>query len=585
MNRLLCILFSGVLCFASAQHANLSSGTSEEFFILSTATESVNHDFIVPGGLESLYVGLAYENGVAALLTNPAGIAMAADAEDTDGMQFLIQDPDAGHWTLTLLHDQSEERAAILEIFHNGRQAPRAGLLVDYAQFHGKGVTLSVALFSGEQPIPGANVTIDIQRGTEPTTSVSAHDNGDTDNADALAGDGLYSAFVMGLEPGFYMAIASATLEDGSTIGSSEFFQVFPVTGTLTGVVNDAPVDDDGDSLIDRIELTFGVDITIPGGYGASALLRASNGNEIWTSNGFAELDVDSTEITSELSAETLKKSLGVDGPYELKSVRLRWMPRGPSPMITHTTSEFLDHGWTQPYELSKLTRAYMTFTHYLGDEGIDLNGNGLFDVIRVSFEFDSALAETFDYKWNARLIPVTGLPADGRESFAQNTGPISFGLNTLTIDFPVEEYGLNGVSGPYEVSQLSLYPSTRLPGAYGQTDGDRRNPKKPRVLGITQAYSASQLEGGLPGTIPSLIQFVRAMPITSPDNSENALRAQFIDALQDAQIEANNGRTHQASNQLDAFLNKIDAQAGKAVRQADAAICAEAVRVILQNL
>jgi hypothetical protein len=339
---------------------------------------------------------------------------------------------------------------------------------------------------------------VDLQRGTEPVGSVPAFDNGDLDNADGTAGDGLYSAFITGLEPGFYMAMARAGLPDGASSGSFGFFQVFPVTATLTGEVSDAGMDDDGDLLIDRIELTIGVDVEMPGEYGAMVLLRASNGNEAWTKNGYAVLDAGSTEITTDLSARDFKEKFGVDGPFEVKNVRLLWTPSGPGPNI-HIASELHDHGWTAAYELDKLRRPYLIFTRYLGDEGIDLNGNGLFDVIRVSFEFDSAIVGIHDYSWYARLMPDIRRPLKGRESFARNQGTVSFGANTFTLDFPVEEYGLNGLSGPYLVTQLSIHPTTRLPGAYGQTSGNIQQAEKPRIIGITQAYSASQLEGSPP--------------------------------------------------------------------------------------
>lgn len=508
MTRLLYMLLVTLLFPAEAQRASLSSGSrlqagfSEQVFTLTPAAAGMDHEFDVPADLDSLYVGLAFDENVTVLLEDPTGTAATQQAPVSGGVRFVIPMPAAGSWRLSFSHDQTAKHNVSLQIAHNRSPTPRTGTIVDFTNVEGSGVTLSVALFQGTLPVTDAKVSIRIPRGTEPVTVVHAFDNGQIDNADALTGDGLYSAFVTGLKPGFYMASSTATLPDGVTAGSSEFFQVYPVTATLTGHVSDAAVDVDGDLLIDMIELTLGVDVTMPGEYSAEALLRASNGNEAWTKNGYTILGADSSVITTELSARDFKEKLGVDGPFELKDVRLLWTPMNPrTGPNTHIATRFLDHGWTQAHELSKLTRPYLVFTRYLGDAGLDLDGNGLFDVIRVSFEFDSAIVGDHHYSWNAWL-KTEERPSD-RETdiFAINTGIVSPGLNVFTLDFPVKTFAMNGTDGPYVLSQLSLYPTYGLPGAYGRTTGENRNPEYPRVLGITQAYAASQFEGTLPGT------------------------------------------------------------------------------------
>ena len=276
----------------------------------------------------------------------------------------------------------------------------------------------------------------------------------------------------------------------------NQFRYLYARTASLTGEVNDAGVDVDGDALLDRVDITLGVDVQRAGGYAVSVLLRASNDREVWTRGGYAELTTASKAITTHVSAEDLKEKLGVNGHYDLKTVRLLWSPDGPNAIAKHIASELLDLGSTDAYEITELDRPYLLFTNYLGDEGVDVNGNGQFDFIRATFEIDSAIPDPYRFEWNAKLIPQSGLPSEGIPSFAKNSGVLTSGKNILTLDFPVEEYGLNNISGPFLVTESALYPAQDLPSPYGNAPGDKFQ-ELPSQLGITKAYRASELEGG----------------------------------------------------------------------------------------
>ena len=585
MKKLLSILLIVLFSVVSAQTASLKPSSPETVITLSTTETSATYPINVVPDLDSIYVGLAFEEGVEIVLADPNGNSFAPSDSSSTSATFLVPTPTAGNWTLQVSHDQSTKRTAYVEVFNNGAAAPRVGVIVRYDNIQGAGVTLSAALFQGDRPIKGAEVDIKVARGDGfVAATATALDNGNTANADAKVADGLYSTVIEGLKPNFYIANVTATLPSGAVLGGSEFFEVFAGTGTLTGSVKDAGIDVEGDGFINRIDFTLGVDIQRSGGYAAEVLLRASNGNEAWTSNGYDELTTASTTITTSIPADEIKEKLGVDGPYELKSVRLFWSPGEPSTTPEHIASEFLDYGSTNAYRLSELDRVYLLFTRYLGDEGIDLNGNGQFDLIRASFEVDSAINGSYTFAYNARLVPEAGLPADGRESFASNEQTLSPGLNTITLDFPVEEYGVNGVGGPYLVTGASLYPVRRLPSPYDRVSGEKFQ-NLPSVLGTTDAYSSFELEGGLPGDIPSLIAFVKTIEIDSPGNSANALKRQLINPLEKAQAELDKGRVSKVRNQLNTFLNKVDAQSGKKIQAADAEVMRQAVAFISANL
>ena len=585
MRPLFLLLLACSFMVASAQTTSLVPNSSDSVIVLEAAATSASQAITVPSGLDSLYVGITFERGIAVRLTDPNGVAATPSELLTDTTIYLIPKPTAGTWTLQISHDGGVERSALVEVFNNGTGAPRIGAIVRYANVQGEDVTISAALFRDNNPIVGADVKVKVSRGDgSATTTATALDNGGVANADGEANDGLYSAVLKGLPPGFYIARVEAMLPEGVSVAGSEFFAVYATTASLTGTVSDEGVDVDGDALVDRVDLSLGVDVERSGGYAAEVLLQASNGQKTWTEGGFAQLTPQSTQIVTSISADELKEKLGVNGPYKLKSVRLLWSPDGPNPIPRHIASEFQDLGRTGAYNLSELDRAYLEFTRYLGDEGVDLNGNGQFDVVRVRFELDSAIAEGYTFAYNARLVPEAGLPEDGRESFATAQQTLELGSNILTLDFPIEEYGVNGVSGPYLVTQPSLYPLRRLPSPYNGVSGDKFQ-NLPNVLGETQAYSVFELEGGLPGDIPSLIAFVETIAIDSPGASANALRKNLIDPLEKAQADLEDGRVKKVENRLKTFLNKVDAQAGKKIRESDAEVMRQAISFILDRL
>ncbi|MCA1792179.1 MAG: hypothetical protein LC667_20730 [Thioalkalivibrio sp.] len=345
------ILLGTLVSLGLAQQIkNSTTNLSSEIITLPSGQTEVTRVLVVPGAVSTLFMTVDHSSGVTPTLQAPDGSNAAPTESGPDGALYEVQDPSAGTWTLTLAHDGSVERNALVEWFNTGSDLPRVGVLVDYTQSAGTPTIVSVPVFLRNAPIIGAIVKVQITRADGAlAVNTTARDDGAA--FDAETGDGLYSAGITGLAAGFYMASATITLPDGDALAASEFFEVFPSTATLTGGFTDKGVDVNTDGLIDRLDITLGVDVDRAGEYAAEILLRASNGNETWTRDGFAVLDAGSTEITTSLDAQRLRENLGVNGPYELSDVRLLWNPASASTQpMRHIASRLLNLGFTQPY-------------------------------------------------------------------------------------------------------------------------------------------------------------------------------------------------------------------------------------------
>ena len=585
--RLILCLIMTIFSFCHAQNTlELRSMPTGELLDLPIDGSKIIEEIDATSGIESIFIGLAHDTTAIAVLKNPSGITVLPTISEIDTVstktQYKISNPDSGTWIMELSGSGIDDEHAYLEVFLNGL-TPQMALLVDYGQIATIPATISVALFEGENPIQGADVELSLwNTNTNLTTTLIAVDNGNTLNGDKSVGDGLYSASEL-LEPGFYYINATAIIPANSTpLVDSEMMEVFPESAKITGTVTDEAVDTNQDGLFDKIILQFPIEsVTHPGEYSVSALITASNGSSIYTRNGYTELNSNSTTISTELNLDDVKEKLGIDGPYEITDVRFMWeASESLSISMPHIIQFYESLGQTNPYNLNGFSRPYLTFTGLISDEGIDTNANGQFDFIQVKFGVNSLMTGDYFFEWNAELIPIDGLPEDGRAAFAVNNGAISEGFNELTLEFSVEEYGVNGISGPFIIDNLTIYPRRSLPSPYNDLSSSQLR-DFPETFGPTQNYSAFVLEGGLPSDIPSLIEYIQSMTIDKQGNAGNAIQNTLIGDLEKIQESINSGKFNQAGNKLNAFLNKINAQESKAINSEDAEVIRQSVDFI----
>ena len=130
-----------------------------------------------------------------------------------------------------------------------------------------------------------------------------------------------------------------------------------------------------------------------------------------------------------------------------------------------HRHTDFEPSGWTA-----------IRLTGNASDRGVDPDGNGLFEELRVELEVELAKADV--YEWQATLQDARGTSID----WDRRTATLEAGRATITFAFDGRKIRHNGVDGPYLVKSMGMFgitgPSVVIPSA-----------------ARTRAYSSSSFE------------------------------------------------------------------------------------------
>lgn len=267
-----------------------------------------------------------------------------------------------------------------------------------------------------------------------------------------------------------YDALGSAI--SGATFSTAAYdATTFGALLNLDGSFNDTGVDESGNGLFDKLRVTFGAEVFRAGSYLLSGSLTDASGTTIIYADATVPLSEGSQTVTLDFAGSLIREKQ-IDGPYTVAVVvrdpsTLQTLDRVTLPQSTgaYSYTDFAPAG-TSNIQLTGVT----------SDEGVDTDGNGRFDVLRV--EVEVALAQSDFYEWSARLVDANGTELD----FDAQEGSLSAGLATITLEFDGEAIGNNNVDGPYAVRGLLMFG--RLGSNLVATD-----------VATTQAYDVTQFE------------------------------------------------------------------------------------------
>jgi len=320
----------------------------------------------------------------------------------------------------------------------------------------GESIALIGLVFEGANPFSGANVTAELSRSEVPPVSagsVNLLDNGSM--ADLHVGDGIYSAVITPSSVGEYVALATFTGSNSfgnmfERIGSASF-EVSERTSTFSGTFADSKVDDNANGLTDRLRISVGLNIGSAADYDVSLTLLASNGKSI-KAGKIAALSVGAGSVDVDFFAADIR-TLEVDGPYTVSLAELEEL----SPVGKRTLRDRVRNALiTGLCPLSGLERPGIILTGNSSAEGIDTNGNGKFDILKVDVEAD-VLRSGF-HEWSANLV------APGNKDVGFNAASESFsenGIVDLIFEFSGCKVGEGGTSGPYSVEGFLISGSS----------------------------------------------------------------------------------------------------------------------------
>ena len=254
-----------------------------------------------------------------------------------------------------------------------------------------------------------------------------------------------------------------------------------PYDAQLSYTFNEATRDTDGDGLYDSLDVGVGLDIYNAGSYTVTGRLFA-NGNEVAFAQSGASMATGTQVLTLTFDGQAIRQRRQ-DGPYLLGNVRLH---DASDSQVDFALSPYT----TTAYAYTDFERGSAELTGAYSDSGIDDDGNGYYDYLRLSATVDVITGST--YSLVGWLYDINGNPID----WTSNSSMLSPGTRTMTLDFDGLAIGSHGVDGPYYVSALSLQDDTGTMISY-----------EPYVYTTTAyAYTDFEQSGSLIGVVSDIV-------------------------------------------------------------------------------
>lgn len=421
--------------------------------------------------------------------------------------------PEVGVWTVEVsapsVVDPSGEVGYAISALIEQPAITFTGSLVNANVHMGETLRLIGTIKNNGAAVTGSLVNGLVGLPDNTVSSVPLHDDGA--NSDAVANDGIYTGDFTGTsQPGNYRIafIANGSASQNSPAFSRSAFALATVsrsTSSITGPFQDSGLDTDGDGLFNNLVIQVGVNITAAARYSLSGTLTDSQGKTL-TARSVTVLNPGLNAVTLKFDGETIFNGR-VDGPYTLTSLLLA--EEGDLEILP--VDERDNAAQTAAYSYLNFQHPPIFLTGNGSAEGIDINRNGLFDLLSVGIEVNVP-AFGF-YQWSARLTDLNGKDL----GFASNQGFLSPGSNTISLTYDGERIGRNGVDGPYFVRGLLVF------GAGNSLISSNAFSTGP--------FSASQFEGFGIDTIPPTLQVSVSPSVLWSANHELVLITATISA------------------------------------------------------
>jgi hypothetical protein len=392
----------------------------------------------------------------------------------TPGTHYIYTLPSQGAGTYIVRFQapsaQAEQVAVIVQMSSDSTLAAKL-FFTEPVVVTGRPVVMAAAVFNGAVPVANAAVVVRVLSPTAIVAMTNLADDGG--QADGAANDGLYSGFFTPPSPGTYRAVAEIT---GTANGvafvrqSAATLEVVRQTGTLAGTVHDRGVDTNGNGKFEFVAFDIGVNATTAGRYRLFVTLRTQKGQTL-VASGDATLVLGAQNATVDVDTGRLR-ALGENGPYFIDQIELRFLDGAKA----IPADRRVDLGQTAAYQLTQFERAPILLTGTTSDAGVDTNGNGKFDLLRVRVEVDVLAGGT--YQFSGRLTDVNGtqIDLDAASAF------LAAGPNSLDFFFDGRIIGSRGISGPYFLDNLLIF-------------GAGSSLSAPQRVARTQNYSYTQFE------------------------------------------------------------------------------------------
>ncbi len=364
---------------------------------------------------------------------------------------YYIQNPISGNWKVKITGSNlpADGEVALVNIIM--QNSLKVGIITNKIQYIiNSPVLIMATVFDGSKPVTGASVVATVLNlTTEVKEAVDLKDDGN--EADNLAGDGLYSGVYIPVDPGNYAIMVNLSgVTNSGTPFNKDVFSSFSVRSSLAdfnGSFNDQGIDTNGNDLYEYITLNLGLDVNTSGTYKVCVTLKGSN-DISKTVNAIQELIQGTNQFITVKFFKGDIFEIGIDGPYSVTEAFIELLED-----TEWYLADKVENQWqTQAYSLHDFEKGAITFTGNNSDIVIDTDNNGKFDSLVVSIVVEVFQSGT--YQWSSRLVDKN----NNEIEFISGSTFMNAGNNTITMTFDGQKIGENGVDGPYYVRNLLIW-------------------------------------------------------------------------------------------------------------------------------
>ena len=212
--------------------------------------------------------------------------------------------------------------------------------------------------------------------------------------------------------------------------------QVLVPSAEFSGSYSDAGVDEDGNGLHEKINITLGVNVFENENYYLAFDVTSFLGVRLESVSRGLDLNPSDKSISINVPLINLRK-IGLNGPYKIKNLKI---------MKDGKVMDKKDVAFTtRAYKISEFEKP-SKFTGNFSDYGIDEDGDGLYDYLAVNAEVD--------IKKSSNYYVRGGLD---RVAWAGNIFYLESGIQNVTLLFPGADIRKSGIDGPYLLYELFL--------------------------------------------------------------------------------------------------------------------------------
>jgi hypothetical protein len=411
-----------------------------------------------PATIAMLYPG----DALGMVVISPSGRRFdpaAADADpDVDFTQgdipggkaaaYALSAPELGTWTVEVTGLSGSDVDYAVSSWTEDPRVTLAGGFARNSIASGEDLVLQATVREQGVPLLGANARAFIEvPGAAPVAMVLRDDGS---NGDVTANDGVYSGVRAAVaEPGLHRV---EFIADGIDATGHRFSrQAFGLATVSNGQAqatgfDDVGVDSNGNGYFDELVVHAHVRADAAGPYRLQAELRDSSGNALQASTRQDLVAGDNT-VALAFDGSALYHN-HVDGPYVLSSLQIAQ----DNDIDLLPTQDLRNAYTTGSYAYTAFEHERIQLTGTGQANGVDSNGNGLFDSMDVAVDVE--LADAGYYQWSAQLTDRTGTAL----GFFSGASYMEAGRNTLYFNFDGEPIGKNGEDGPYYVTDLLAF-------------------------------------------------------------------------------------------------------------------------------